>query len=196
MFPIYASYRVKKTADELGIKDETPVVAMTDEVKARIEQFARKDATSHISTINTDIQNALAIVNARANSPEEFRVLFDQAFAQIQMRRSLAIANNAASRIFNLSQYEADLQFLTRAGLVKQAYKVLFSLSGDPCPFCSSLIAETNAKPIPFTSNFANMGDSIEADGKSMKLDFENIIAGNVHVNCRCSYRLITIDDK
>lgn len=195
MYPIYASYRVQKTADELGIKDAVPVVALTDDVKQTIEQFARKDATSHINTINTDIQNALAIVGARANSPDEFRTLFDQAFAQIQARRSLAIANNAAARIFNLSQYEADLQFLTRAGLIKQAYKVLFSLSGDPCPFCSSLIAETNASPVPFTSNFANMGDSIHADGKDMKLDFENIIAGNVHPNCRCSYRLIVKDD-
>lgn len=195
MYPIYASYRVQKTADELGIKDVVPVVALTDDVKQTIEQFARKDATSHINTINTDIQNALAIVGARATTAEEFRVLFGQAFQQIQERRSLAIANNAAARIFNISQYEADLQFLTRAGLVKQAYKVLFSLSGDPCPFCSSLIAETNASPIPFTSNFANMGDSIHADGKDMKLDFENIIAGNVHPNCRCSYRLIVKDD-
>lgn len=195
MFPIYASYRVQKTADELGIKDEVPVIAMTDDVKARIDQFARKEATSHINTINTDIQNALAIVGAKATTPEEFKVLFDQAFAQIQIRRSLAIANNAASRIFNISQYEADLQFLTRAGLTKQAYKVLFSLSGDPCPFCASLIAETNASPIPFTDNFASMGDAIEADGKSLKIDFENIIAGNVHPNCRCAYRLIIKDD-
>lgn len=195
MFPIYASYRIQKTAEELGITDQVPVVAITAEVKATIDQFARKDATSHINTINTDIQNALAIVGAKATTPEEFRILFDQAFAQIQARRSLSIANNAASRIFNISQYEADLQFLTRAGKVKQAYKVLFSLSGDPCPFCESLIAETNASPIPFTSNFASMGDVLEADGKEFAIDFENIIAGNIHVNCRCSYRLIVKDD-
>ncbi len=195
MFPIYASYRIQKTADDLDIKDQLPVVAMTAEIKQTIDQFAKKDATSHVTTINTDIQNALAIIGARATTPEEFKVLFGQAFAQIQARRSLAIANNAASRIFNISQYEADLQFLTRAGLVKQAYKVLFSLSGDPCQFCSSLIAETNAIPIPFTSNFVNMGDLIEADGKSMKIDYENIIAGNVHPNCRCAYRLIVKND-
>jgi len=195
MFPIYASYRIQKTADELGINDQIPVVAITSEVKAKIDQFARKDATSHITTINSDIQNALAIIGAKAQSPEEFRVLFDQAFAQIQSRRSLAIAANAASRIFNISQYEADLQFLTRAGLMKQAYKVLFSLSGDPCPFCQSLITETNASPIPFTTDFASMGDAIEADGKSYKLDFENIIAGNVHPNCNCAYKLIVKDN-
>jgi len=195
MFPIYASYRVQKTAEDLGIKDDVPVIAMTDDVKQRIDQFARKEATSHINTINSDLQNAIAIISAKASSPEEFRVLFNQAFAQIQSRRSIAIANNAAARIFNISQYEADLQFLTRAGLVKQAYKVLFSLSGDPCRFCASLIAATNASPIPFTSNFANLGDTLEADGKSMHLDFENIIAGNVHPNCRCAYKLIVKDD-
>lgn len=195
MFPIYASYRIQKTADDLNIKDVVPVVAMTEEVKQGIEQFARKDATSHINTINTDLQNALAIVAAKASTPEEFKAMFAQAFAQIQDRRALAIANNAAARIFNISQYEADLQFLTRAGLTKKAYKVLFSLSGDPCRFCASIIAETNASPIPFTSNFANMGDVIEADGKEFAIDFENIIAGNVHTNCHCAYRLIVKDD-
>lgn len=196
MFPIYASYRAQKTADDLGIKDQIPVVALTEEVKATIDQFSRRDATSHVNTIKTDIENAIAIINARTNSREEFMAQFQQAYQQIRERRSIAIANNAAARIFNISQYEADLQFLTRAGLVKQAYKQLFSLTGDPCPFCASLIAESAANPIPFTSNFANMGDVLEADGKSYALDFENIIAGNVHPNCNCSYRLITIDDK
>ncbi len=195
MFPIYASYRVQKTADDLGIKDVLPLVTITDDVKQGIDQFARKDATSHINTINSDIQNALAIIKAKATTPEEFSILFQQAFTQIQTRRSLAIANNAAARIFNISQYEADLQFLTRAGLVKQAYKVLFSLSGDPCGFCASLIAETNASPIPFTSNFASLGDSIKADGESFSIDFENIIAGNVHPNCHCAYKLIVKND-
>lgn len=193
MFPIYASYRVQETADNLKIKDEVPVVAMTDDVKNMINQFARKEATSHINTVNTDIQNALAIIRAKTSDPQEFQQLFAEAFAQIQQRRAMAIANNAAARIFNISQYEADLQFLTRAGLVSQAYKVLFSLTGDPCGFCASLIAATNAKPIPFTEPFAYMGDEINADGKKLKLDFENIIAGNVHPNCRCAYRLIVL---
>lgn len=195
MFPIYASYRVQETADKLNIKDEVPVVAMTDEVKATINQFAKKEATSHINTINTDIQNALAIIRAKTSDPQEFQTLFAEAFAAIQQRRALAIANNAAARIFNISQYEADLQFLTRAGLVNQAYKVLFSLTGDPCGFCASLIASSNASPIPFTDAFAYMGDVLESDGRKLKLDYENIIAGNVHPNCRCAYRLVVSPD-
>lgn len=195
MFPIYASYQVQKTADDLKITDELPVVALTQEVKATIDEFARKDANSHIKTLKTDLENALAIITGRTSDTQAIKAQFEQAYQQIRARRSLAIANNAASRIFNISQYEADLQFLTRAGLIKQAFKQLFSLTGDPCPFCASLIAETNANPVPFTSNFANMGDVLEAEGKTYALDFESIIAGNVHPNCNCAYRLIVEGD-
>lgn len=194
MFPIYASYTIEKTAKELGVNDQLPLVAMTDEIKDSINQFARKEATSHINTISTDIENALAIIRTKTSDPAEFRSLFEQAFADIQSRRAIAIANNAAARIFNLSQYEADLQFLTRAGLVDQAYKVLFSLTGDPCPICAQIIAQTNTRPIPFTQAFAEIGDTIESEGKKMTFNYEAIIAGNVHPNCHCAYRLI-VDD-
>ena len=194
MFPIYSQYRLQQTAEQLGISNELPIVAMTQEIKATIDQFAKKEATSHINTIKTDIENAITIIRTKTSNPEEFNTLFAQAFADIQKRRAIAIANNAAARIFNISQYEADLQFLTRAGLVENAYKVLFSLTGDPCSICQHVINQTNAKPIPFTDAFVNMGEEIEAGGIKMKFNFENIIAGNVHPNCNCAYKLI-VDD-
>lgn len=194
MFPIYASYRVQQTAKELGIEDNLPIVAMTDEVKQVINDFARREATSHINTIKSDIENALAVIRAKSTDPQAMRELFDISFKDIQERRSTLIANNAATRIFNISQYEADLQFLTRAGLVSKAYKVLFSMTGTPCQFCASIIAATNAAPIPFTSAFASLGDELEVDGKKMLFNYEQIIAGNVHPNCHCAYKLIVKD--
>lgn len=195
MFPIYASYRVQRTAKELGITDELPIIAMTEEVKQTINDFALKEATSHMTTIRADIENALAIIRAKTTDPTEMKQLFEQAFKDIQARRALTIANNAAARIFNISQYEADLQFLTRANLVDQAYKVLFSLTGEPCQICAYIIAATNASPIPFTSAFADLGDTIEADGRKMTFNFERIMAGNVHPNCHCAYRLVMKND-
>lgn len=195
MFPIYAAYRVDKTAKDLGITDTLPVVAMTEELKTTINDFARKESTSHMNTIRTDIENALAIIRTKTSDPEEMKSLFAQAFADIQKHRAVAIANNAAARIFNISQYEADLQFLTRAGKLNSAYKVLFSLTGTPCSICSYIIATTNASPIPFTSAFADMGDTIEAGGTKMTFNYETIIAGNVHPNCHCAYRLIVDDN-
>lgn len=192
MFPIFASYRLAKTSADLGINDPLPVVAMTEDVKNMISDFAKRESVSHMGTIRNDIENALAIIRAQTSDPQEARQMFQLAFEAIQSRRAIAIASNAADRIFNFSQYEADLQFLTRANLVNQAYKVLFSLTGAPCSICASIIAATNAAPIPFTSAFANMGQTIEGeDGLKMTFNYEQIEAGNVHPNCHCAYMLI-----
>jgi hypothetical protein len=196
MFPIYASYRMQKTADDLNIKDEVPVISVTEELKAQINQFAKREADSHIHTIDNDIRAALAVIRSKTSDPLAQREMFQIAFKQIQDRRSIALANNAAARIFNLSQYEADLQFLTRAGLINQAYKVMFSLTGAPCSICSKVIAATNTKPVPFTSAFVEFGEEITgSDGKHQKFDFETIIAGNVHPNCHCAYKLVMADE-
>ncbi len=196
MFPIYASYRIDRTATQLGIDDALPIVTMTEEVKQNIDQFARRDATSHMNTINSDIQNALAVIRAKTSDPEAQRQMFQIAFQQIQESRSLTIANNAAARIFNLSQYEADLQFLTRHSLINQAFKVMFSLTGNPCSICASVINATNAKPIPFTSAFVEFGDEITGkDGKHQNFNYEAIVAGNVHPNCHCAYKLVMADE-
>jgi hypothetical protein len=195
MFPVYASHRIQQTEDDLNVDDQLPIVAMTEEVKQMINEFARKEATSHMNTIKTDLENALAIIKSETSDPAEIKLGLANAFKQIQARRAQTIANNAAARIFNLSQYEADLQFLTRAGLVKQAYKVLFSLTGEPCSICSYLIALSNDSPVPFTQAFADLGETIETDDLKMTFDFERITAGNVHPNCHCAYRLIVKDD-
>lgn len=196
MLPIYAAYRMRETSKELGLEEDIPALAITSTIKATIDDFARKDATSHVNTLKTDLENALTIIKAKTSDPQQIKDEFVAAFARIKERRASLIANNASSRIFNLSQYHADLQLLNRNGLTKRAYKVMFSRTGKPCPFCAALIAETQASPIPFTQDFASMGDMIEAGDKSFAVDYENIIAGNVHPNCNCSYKIIMEDDK
>lgn len=191
MFGIYAHQRQQQTSKELGIDDETPITAKTEEIKSQIQSFAAKEAKSHINTLQQDLDNALEIIRAKTSDPTEMKQMFEAAYAKIRANRSTTLANSTAGKIFNLSQYEADLQFLTRAGLVKQAYKELFSLSGDPCAFCAQLIAASKADPIPFTEAFAAYGSHLDVDGKRMTFDYEAIISGNVHPNCRCAYKLI-----
>lgn len=191
LFPTYAQARIQETSKKYDLPDTLPIVTITPQIKQMIQDFAQNEATSHINTIKTDIENALAMIKARTSDPAEIKTQLAAAFKQIQAERSLTIANNAASRIFNISQYEADAQFLTKAGKIDQAYKVLFSLTGDPCPICESIIESTNASPIPFTQAFVNLGDTIEAGGRKMTFNFEEITAGNVHPNCHCAYQLI-----
>lgn len=190
MFPILANQRAVDTAASLDIKD-VPITAMTDDVKTAIAQFSEREARSHLNTLRADIDNALLIIRTITSDPNEIKEMLQSAFADIQRRRAPLIASNAATRIFSLSQYEADLQFLNRHDLVNVAYKQLFSSTGDPCRICSYIIAETNAAPIPFTQAFASLGDSITADGQKMDFNYENIIAGNVHPNCHCYYKIV-----
>lgn len=194
MFPIFASYRAISTSKQLNLND-MPLTVMTGEVKSMINDFAIKEATSHINTIKSDVENALTIIRVQTSDPVEIKQMLQTAFIDIQKRRAPLIASNASNRIFALSQYEADLQVLTRSGLLGKAYKQLFSTTGDPCHICSYLIAQTNANPVPFEAPFASVGDSITSNGETMKFNYEDIIAGNVHPNCNCSYRIIIKDD-
>lgn len=194
MFPIYARYQADMTAKTLGIEDDMPVIALTEDMKQQINDFSRKEATSHINTVNTDLQNALAKITASTSDIDEIKQQFALAFDDIQKRRAEAIANNASARIFRFSGYEADKQLLTRSDMLKTAYKQLYSMSGDPCEICTALIAETEADPIPFEDEFVHLGQTIEAGNKKMTFDYESIEAGGIHPGCRCSYRLILSD--
>lgn len=194
MFPIYARYQADMTAKTLGIEDDMPVIALTEDMKQQINDFSRKEATSHINTVNTDLQNALAKITASTSDIDEIKQQFALAFDDIQKRRAEAIANNASARIFRFSGYEADKQLLTRSDMLKTAYKQLYSMSGDPCEICAALIAETEADPIPFEDEFVHLGQTIEAGNKKMTFDYESIEAGGIHPGCRCSYQLILSD--
>lgn len=121
-------------------------------------------------------------------------------YENISRTRATTIARHETNRVFNMAQYQADVQFLTEANLMGRAYKVLRNRADDPCEFCAKLIDESRANPIPFTKNFADLGEVLTVNytkkngkmaTKSLPIDYEPITAGNVHVNCRCEYELI-----
>lgn len=121
-------------------------------------------------------------------------------YATISKNRAKTIARHETNRVFNMSQYQADLQFLTESGLMANAYKQLRNRANDPCPICEKLIFDSRANPIPFQQNFADLGSELtatyqKANGKmaviKMPINYEAIQAGNVHVNCRCEYELV-----
>lgn len=121
-------------------------------------------------------------------------------YQDISKNRATTIARTESARVFNQSQFEADKQFLTNAGLMKNAYKKLRSRTGTPCEHCQMLI---NQPPIPFMQNFADLGTTLKAtetkeDGtvkvKTLPINYEAVSAGNVHPNCSCEYVLIIKD--
>lgn len=116
---------------------------------------------------------------------------------KISDTRAKAIARTETNRAFTQSQYQADIQFIKQNGLEGTAYKKWVTQSTNPCPICQSLAAEPE---IPFETNFADLGDELVAtykddNGKTkvlkQQVNFEDVSAGNAHVNCSCRYRLI-----
>lgn len=121
-------------------------------------------------------------------------------YQKISQNRARTIARHETNRVFNMAQYQADVQFLTEANLMDQAYKRLYNRANDPCPVCAELIEDSRRNPIPFTQNFANLGETLTAtykkeNGKTavqkVPINYEAIVAGNIHVNCRCEYELL-----
>jgi hypothetical protein len=131
---------------------------------------------------------------------EEMARTIHKKYENISRTRATTIARHETNRVFNMAQYQADVQFLTEANLMGRAFKVLRNRANDPCEFCEKLIEESRANPVPFTTNFVDLGEVLtvnytkkngKAGTKSLPINYEPITAGNVHVNCRCEYELV-----
>ena len=113
-------------------------------------------------------------------------------FTKVSENRATLIARHETSRAYVQAQYDADKQLLEVTGKLKNAYKQLYSRTGNPCAYCQELI---NRGPVPFESNFLNKGDSLDIvqNGKKYTFvaDYEDIVGGAIHPNCSCSYKLV-----
>lgn len=120
-------------------------------------------------------------------------------FAELGKRRANTIAANEANRVFTMSQFDADQQFLAQNKLTQKAYKRLVSNTGHPEAICAYIIRKTAADPIPFTQDFVPFGKTITVkdNGKTYKFkaDYEKLKSGHIHVNCHCRYELLIKQD-
>lgn len=194
ILPLYANNTLSKRLEQYG---KSAQFKLNNEVKAFIRDVAGKASESHISTLlNAMIEQAQKDALAGLGRDQIARNLLNKFGGEIANTRAVLIARTEAQRAFNMSQYQADKQFIKQAGFETQAYKRLVSTTGSPCPFCAALIAEP---PIPFDEPFAEVGDELEAtievDGKTkvkkMTMGFLDADAGNIHPNCACVYELI-----
>lgn len=121
-------------------------------------------------------------------------------YQDISKNRAKTIARTETNRAFTQSQFQADLQFLRDTGLMDNAYKQWVTRSENPCPYCMELASRG---PIPFNENFESLGAELHYDytkkngeivKRTLKIDYEDLEAGNAHVNCQCKYKLIIKD--
>ena len=116
--------------------------------------------------------------------------------SDISTKRATTIARNETRKAFTQTQYQADTQFLTENGFIETAEKRWRTNSSNPCGLCLDQAARGW---IPFRENFVNKGETLtydyeKKDGtvsqRSVVMDYEDIDAGLLHVNCACQYDL------
>lgn len=225
VIPLFASSTMAARAKEFN---ETATFKMNAEVKKYIKTIANKAAESHVETVIEDLRLTIKKAydeevgrilqgiedSGRSVNDEDLQLARKKALegasrvriqsavtdtysGKIAEQRAKAIARTETNRAFTQSQYHADMQFIKQNGLEGQAYKKWTTRSDNPCAICQSLAAQP---PVPFSTNFADLGDELtatykDANGKTRVLkqaiNFEALSAGNAHVNCSCRYMLI-----
>lgn len=194
IMPVFGRATLNRRAKEFG-KFGTFIV--DKQVKDYIKKTANKAALGHIKTILNDMYKEVReLALAGKTQTEIISAIKDKYGSTISKVRAKTIARTETNRAFTMTQFQADIQFLNQNKLMGQAYKKWVTRSSNPCPICVSLASQP---PIPFATNFAELGDELSAtyseDGKTKVLKttvgFEDLAAGNAHPNCSCIYQLI-----
>ncbi len=160
------------------------------DLAADIGKAYRRKAT------DADLVKAREMAMSGDSQQQIVRAIKNEYSDHITTARAKAIARTETNRAFTQSQFQADRQFLEQNDLTKKAYKKWVTTNDNPCEICKELASQP---PIPFEKNFASIGDELsvtfETNGKTkvqkLMVEFEDLTAGNAHVNCGCKYELV-----
>jgi len=223
LIPIFASTNAARRLKEFGMPTN---FEMTSAIRKETKELVKVVSESHINTIVEDLRLAmkgaydeavtaqlsaieatgrkvtdadLALARKMAlegNGQTKIVSAVRQKYSDFSNGRAKTIARTEASRAFNQSQLQSDLQFVKQNDLEGRVYKKWITRNDNPCQFCRTMASQP---PIPVNQNFVDLGDMLEVeenvDGKikvrKMSIDFEPVSAGLLHPNCGCTYKLI-----
>lgn len=185
---------------EAAVKDKYPEVAeiaIAAEKKATTDK-AQAGEKAYVKAVKNDQEiysYARDLILSGASKDVVIKKLQEN-FSDVSKKRATVIAGNEANRVFTVSQFDADAQFLAQNKLTDKAYKRLVSNTGTPEAICKAIIDITAKKPIPFNQDFIKFGQTFTTkteDGKTLKFKptYEHLKSGHIHVNCHCRYELL-----
>jgi len=191
---------IKNSLDD-AIDDQLTNPSIEAQVKDKYEETADKDGKAFVTKVksNTEIYAFARDAILRGETRQSVIKALQENFSEIGKKRANVIAGNEANRVFTMSQFDADQQFLAQNKLTPKAYKRLVSNTGHPEAICKYIIDKTAAEPIPFTQDFVPFGKTITVkdNGKTYKFtaNYEKLQSGHIHVNCHCRYELLIKQD-
>lgn len=191
---------IKNKLDQT-IDDEITNPDIEASVKDKFEALTGKEGKEFVKAVK-DNEAIYAYVRQQiisGNSRQTVITKLQENFGGIGKARANVIAGNEANRVFTMSQFDADQQFLAQNKLTSKAYKRLVSNTGTPEAICKAIIDATALNPIPFKNDFIPFGTTLTVDdnGKTRKLtaNYEKLQSGHIHVNCHCRYELLIKND-
>jgi hypothetical protein len=192
---------IKKSLDN-AIDEELTTPSVEATIKDQYEQLVPLEDKKFVKAVKSDAEIYAFARNAVLNGDSKATIIrkITAEFEDVNRRRANVIAGNEANRVFTMSQFDADQQFLAQNQLTQKAYKRLVSNTGTPEAVCAHIIRETAANPIPFKQDFAEFGKTMEiVDERGKTISFtpkyEKLQSGHIHVNCHCRYELLIRQD-
>lgn len=169
--------------------------SMTPAVNKTVKEGAKRAATSHMDTFLKATFSEARKAGLEGLSRDAIVSRLTGSFSDLSGVNATRIARTESYKAVNLSQYEADKQFIDQNNLTGQAYKKWVTQSANPCPYCEELASRD---PVPFGDTFIDLGDSIKAEfeqkggtvTREMVNTFEPVESGAAHPNCSCTYEL------
>ncbi len=191
---------IKKSLDD-AIADELTNPEIRAALIDKYEQLGGDDDKKYKAAVlgDQDIYAYARDLILKGESRNTVIKKLQENFSSVGKRRAITIAGNEANRVFTMSQFDADQQFLAQNKLTEKAYKRLVSNTGHPEAICKYIIDKTHAHPIPFTQDFVPFGKTLTVtdNGKTYKFkaNYEKLQSGHIHVNCHCRYELLIKQD-
>ncbi len=195
--PLFASQTIKDRFREFQLSAS---FSMTAAIQKLIATHAGNSAKSHLDTVLTEIYNVARQAATEGKSRSEIiSAIIKRYNGTISQAQATRIARTETNQSIATAQFEADKQFVAQNGLEGRVFKQWVTRSDNPCPFCMELERRTSANPIPFSENFVNLGESVQAQfenkdsttTRTYVVGYEPIGSGTLHPNCSCIYRLI-----
>jgi SPP1 gp7 family putative phage head morphogenesis protein len=187
--PIYLDLWEKESEEAARLigkdKNATATKELTPEMKKALQKSIELMAESYTETTLAALKEKLGAALAEGASLDQ---LIDvvQGIAEFSDEiRAETVARTETFRTANTAAKETWKQ----SGVVNEI-KWYTARDELVCPYCGPM----DGKTVGIEENFFNKGDTVEGeDGSTMAVEYADVEAGALHVNCRCYTRPVKL---
>lgn len=173
---LYDLYRAEslRASGQYGTPvDATTIQRVQDSLNRAIALMARNYQQSTLDMLLEKINAGMADGSGLDAITEQVRGVYEFS----EQYRAERVARTETWRTAN----DATKEGWKQSGTVV-TIKWFTADDGSVCPFCK----EFDGKTVGIDENFADKGDSLDAGGETLDLNYDNIGNPPLHVNCRC----------